>query len=147
MKFQKTEPRFCKWKSNYYNDINIFMPLKNPCTYLLAEEKTWKCICNTKSELLQNCSEKQIMPFKTTANELFNDILCYLVIDSFDWKISIFEQAVVVVYYVLNNANVVPIRKEMKWNYFIRPSICGLYEGYLRMIIKYSIWFCISSVS
>ena len=63
---------------------------------------------------MQNCSEKQIMPFKTTANELFNDILCYLVIDSFDWKISVFEQAVVVVYYALNNANVVPIRKEMK---------------------------------
>ena len=28
------------------------------------------------------------MPFKTAVNWLFNDICCYLVIGSFDWKIE-----------------------------------------------------------
>ena len=71
------------------------MSLENPCTFLLAKEKTWKLIFNTNSELSQNRTEKQIMPFKTTLNWLFNDILCYLVIGSFDWKIGIFQQTVV----------------------------------------------------
>ena len=65
------------------------------CTFLLAKENTWKRIFNTNSELSQNRTEKQIMPFKTTLNWLFNDIWCYLVIGSFDWKIGIFQQAVV----------------------------------------------------
>ena len=44
------------------------------------------------SELSQICTEKQIIPFKTTVNELFNDI--YLVIGCFDWKIGVFHQTV-----------------------------------------------------
>ena len=46
------------------------------------------------SELSKNPTEKQIMPFKTTVNWLFNDIWCYLVIGCFDWKIGIFQQTV-----------------------------------------------------
>ena len=42
LKFRKTE--FCRWKSNDYNDIYIFMSLKNPCTFLLSKEKTRKRI-------------------------------------------------------------------------------------------------------
>ena len=60
--------------------------------FLLAKEKIWKCIFNTNSELLQNRTEKQIMPFNTTVNWLFNDIWLYLVISCFDWKIRIFQQ-------------------------------------------------------
>ena len=39
---------------------------------------------NPNSEVSQNCTEKQIMPFKTTVNWLFNDIWFYLVIGCFD---------------------------------------------------------------
>ena len=31
-KSQKTETRFCKWKSNGYSDINILLSMKNRCT-------------------------------------------------------------------------------------------------------------------
>ena len=101
LKFQKTEARFCRWKSND-NDINIFLSLENPCTFLLEKEKTRKRIFNTNSELSQNGTEKQIMPFKATVNWLFNDIWCYLVIGCFDWKIAFFQKTIVRVYYILN---------------------------------------------
>ena len=52
----------------------IFLVLKNACAFLLAKEKTCKSIFNTNSELLQIRTEKQIMPFKTTVDWLFNDI-------------------------------------------------------------------------
>ena len=41
------------------------------------------------------------MPFKTTGNQLFNDIY-YLVIGCFHWKTGFFQQTVVMVYYILN---------------------------------------------
>ena len=41
------------------NDINMFQSLENPCTFLLAKEKTRKHIFNTNSELSQNRTEKQ----------------------------------------------------------------------------------------
>ena len=47
LKSQKTETCFCRWKSNYYNDINIFLSLENPFTFLLVKEETWKCIFKT----------------------------------------------------------------------------------------------------
>ena len=43
-------------------------------TLLLAKEKIRKRIFNTNSELLQNRTEKQIIPLKTTVNWLFSDI-------------------------------------------------------------------------
>ena len=89
LKFQKPKTDFCWWKSNDYNDINIFLLLENSCTFLLAKEKTWKSICNTNSELLQNRTEKQIMQLKTTVNWLFNCIWRYLAIGCFDWKIGV----------------------------------------------------------
>ena len=39
---------------------------------------------NTNIELSQNRTEKQIMPFKITVNELLNDVGCYLFIACFD---------------------------------------------------------------
>ena len=76
--------------------------VKKPCTFLLAKEKTWKRIFNANSELSQNRREKQFMPSKTGVNWLYNDIWCYLSSACFDWKIGIFQQAVVRVYYILN---------------------------------------------
>ena len=55
----------------------------------------WKRIFNINSELSPNCTEKTNYAFQTALNCLFNDILCYLVIGSFDWKIGIFQQTVV----------------------------------------------------
>ena len=45
-------------KSTDNNDINIFLSLENPCTFLLANEKTWKRIFNPISELSQNSTKK-----------------------------------------------------------------------------------------
>ena len=59
-------------KEHCNNDINIFLSLENPGTFLLAKDP--KSIFNTNSELLQNRTEKQIMPFKATVNWLFNDL-------------------------------------------------------------------------
>ena len=42
---------------------------------------------------MQNPTEK-VMPFKTTANWIFNDIWCYLVIGCFDWKLDVFQKTV-----------------------------------------------------
>ena len=98
LKIEKTEERFCRWKNTDNNDINISLSLQNPCNFSL-----WKKIAeNANTELSQNCTEKQIMPSKITINWLFNDILCYLFIACFDWKIRVFQQTVVRVYYTLN---------------------------------------------
>ena len=83
LKFLKTETRFWRWKGTDNSDINIFLSLKNPCT--------WKRIFNTNSELSQNRTEKQIIPSKATVNWLFNEILCYLFIGCFDWKTDVFQ--------------------------------------------------------
>ena len=77
------------------------MSLEKPCTFLLTKEKTWKCILNTNSELLQNLTEKQVMPSKITINRLLGDI-CYLFIACFDWKVGIFQQTFVRVYCILS---------------------------------------------
>ena len=65
---------------------------------MLAKEKTWKRFFNTKSNLSQNRTEKQIMLFKTTVNCQFNIIWCYLVIVCFDKKIGVFNKQLLGVY-------------------------------------------------
>ena len=91
---KKKNPKiwFWRWKTTNNNDINIFLSLENPCTFLLAKEKTWRRIVFTNSNLSQNRTEKQIMPSQTTINWLFNDIWCYLFFAYFDWKIGVFQQ-------------------------------------------------------
>ena len=74
LKFQKTETNFCRWERTDNNDINIFLSLENPCTFLLRKEKMWKHIFNTNNESWESRAEKQIMPFKTTVNCQFNNI-------------------------------------------------------------------------
>ena len=106
LKFKKTETVFCRWKSNNYV-INIFLSLENPCTFLLAKEKTWKRIFKTNYESSQNHTRKQFMPSKTTLNWIFNDIWCYLVIGNFDDKIGVFEQTVVRV--IITSLSFIPV--------------------------------------
>ena len=101
MKFQKTETWFCRWKSTDNNNINIFLSLEKPCTFLLEKGKIRKCIFNTNNEFSQNRKEKRIMSSNTAINWLVNDILCYLFIACFNWKIGVFQQIVVRVYYIL----------------------------------------------
>ena len=74
IKFSNNRGTVLYMKSTDNNDINIFLSLGNPCTFLLAKEKTGKRICNTNTELSQNRTEKQIMPSETTTTWLFNDI-------------------------------------------------------------------------
>ena len=65
------------WDSFVHERAMITTTLISSChweilvPFLLAKEKTWKCVFNTNSGLLQNQTEKQIMPFKTTVNWLF----------------------------------------------------------------------------
>ena len=56
------------------------------------------------------------MLFKATANCLFNDIWCYLVIECFDWRIGIFQQTIV-------KGLLYPQMKvfEWKWYFCIKP--------------------------
>ena len=79
LKSQKTETGFCKLKSTDNNDINTFLSLVNLCTFFIVKEKTWKRIFNINSELLQNRTEKQIIPSKITISWLFNDMWCYMI--------------------------------------------------------------------
>ena len=108
---------FCKCKSTDNSDINIFQPLENPWSFLLAKEKTWKRIFNTNGELSPNRPEKKKKPSKTTINWLFKDIWCYLFIACFDWKIDIFQQTVVRVYFTFNVLRRV-IKFENFFNFF-----------------------------
>ena len=73
--------------------------------FACEKKKTWKRIFNTNSELLQNLTEKQIMPSKTKINWLYNDTWCYLLIACFDCKIGFFQQTVVTVSHILNSQN------------------------------------------
>ena len=93
-KFKKTETRFCRWKSNECNNINIFMSRK-PLYLFACKRKDLKTHFNTNYELSPNLTEKQFMSSKATLNWVFNDMRCYLVICCFDWKIDLFQQAVV----------------------------------------------------
>ena len=58
IKLSKTEKCFCRWKGTDNNEINIFLSLENPCTFLFAKEKTWKRIFNTNSELSHKIVQK-----------------------------------------------------------------------------------------
>ena len=110
-------------KSNDNNENNIFLSLENHCTFLLDKEKTWKRIFNTNSELSENHAEKQIMPSKIAINWLFTNIWCYLLIASFDWKIVVFQQTVLRVYYILNS-----FVCSKKKNYLKKVDIVNLIE-------------------
>ena len=60
LKFEEVEIWFCRWKSNDYNDINIFLTLENLCIILLAKEKTWKRISKTNCELSRLCNDESL---------------------------------------------------------------------------------------
>ena len=73
----------CHWKTL----VPFYMQKKRPENAFLT--------------LTMDRTEKQIMPSKTTVSWLFENIWCYLVIAFFDWKIGVFQQTVVRVYYIL----------------------------------------------
>ena len=143
-------------KEHWCNDINIFLSLENPSAFLLVKEKTWKCIFNTNSELSQNCTKKQIMPSKTTINWQFNGVWCYLFIACFDWKLGVFQQTVVRVYYIfkfLSLAEVLGCSKSNRpwqdlvfsvspydWQFPTMLSFCCSLYGSL------SLGFCVSPI-
>ena len=102
IKFQKTDTRICRLESPDNNNIIIFLSLENRCTFLFANEKTWKRIFNIDSKFSQNCTEKKIVPSKATINWIFNDMGYYLFIACFDWTIGAFQQTIVRVYYILD---------------------------------------------
>ena len=52
--------------------------------------------------IIAKLTEKQITPSETIVNWIFHDIWCCLFIASFWWKIGVFQQRVVRVYYILN---------------------------------------------
>ena len=131
IKFQKTETQFCRWRSTDNNDIDIFLSLENPRTFLLVKEKIWKCIFNTDSEFLQKHTKKQITPSKTTINWLFNDVWYYLSIACFDWKIDVFQQRVVLVCYILNLVLFGIIKKQIGKHYLTVLLISKLLKDFM----------------
>ena len=78
------------------NYINILLSLKNPCTFLLAKEKTWKHIFNSNSELSQNYTEKELCHLK---QQLIDYLIIYDVIYSL--LVLIEKLQVANVYYIL----------------------------------------------
>ena len=115
----------------------IFLSLENHCAFFFAKEKTWKNIFNTNSELSQNRTEKHFMPFKTTVNWLFNDIGRCLIIGCFDWKIGIFHQTVVMVYYIF--------KESAKWSHWRVRNISIKKTHNWRMLIFFSRGYCFRS--
>ena len=89
LKFQKTETRFCRWKSTDNSNINIFLSLENP---LLVKQfacvhfclwNNWRRIIITNSELSQNrtekhCFRKFLMLFVLQRIEKENSLLVVL---------------------------------------------------------------------
>ena len=78
------------------NYMNILLSLKNPCTFLLAKEKTWKDIFNSNSELSQNYTEKELCHLK---QQLIGYLIIYDVIYSL--LVLIEKLQVANVYYIL----------------------------------------------
>ena len=102
---------------------------------MLAKEKIWKEAFNINSELSQNRTEKQIMPFKTTVTWLCNDMWCYLVIAFFDWKVGVFQQRVVNVYCILVSLSFV---KSSWWFRLSKALESPLLL--LQLLIHYLVW-------
>ena len=125
LKFQKTETWFCRWKSTD-KENNIFLSLESPCSFLLPKEKTWKGILTLI--VIKNGKEKLIMPFKTV-NWLF---MMSFIHACFDWKIVVFQQIIVRVYYILKGSII--------WNYRakINTWLGSIYDD---MFSKVN-WFC-----
>ena len=65
--------------------------------FYLRKKRLENALLTLKVNYRKIALKKQIMP----SNWLFNDILCYLLIACFDWKVGVFHQTVVGVYYIL----------------------------------------------
>ena len=97
LKFQKIETGFCWSKALITMTLISSRHWKTLVLFFLIKKRPKSMILT----LIVNCTEKQIMSPKTAINWLFNDIWCYLFIACFDWKICVFQQTVISVYYIL----------------------------------------------
>ena len=91
--------------------------------------------------------KKNYMPSKTTINWLFNDIWCYLFIACFDWKIDVFQQTVVRVYYNLNSRRhfslFLTISHSLSWKYGCRGQHIFLPNpDILQKIANKKVFYC-----
>ena len=67
----------CRWKSNDYNNINYFLSLGNPCTFLLAKEKTQKRTFHIIARLYKKKTNYAIQ----NNSKLAINMWCYLLIE------------------------------------------------------------------
>ena len=75
---------------------------------------TWKRpvkdqISNTNSELLQNSNKNTNYVIRNNKELTVQWYMCYLCIACFEWKINVFQQRVISVYYILYRFYVIPI--------------------------------------
>ena len=61
----------------------FILVLSSPAVFRL-QNRVSDWVSRAENASYRNRTEKQIMPFQTKVNWLFNDILCYLVIGYFD---------------------------------------------------------------
>ena len=74
---------------------------KTPVHFFLPKKRSENAILTLIMNYLKIAQKKQIMLSKTAINLLFNNIGCYLFSACFDWKVGVFQQTVVRVYYFL----------------------------------------------
>ena len=100
--FQGHNERFTK-----YLDLKLKFQKPRPRNFSLAKEKTWKRKTHKHQIMAISYREtnQAIQNKSSKVNLLFNDIWCYLFIACFDLKITIFQQIVVRVFYILNYKN------------------------------------------
>ena len=114
--------------------------------------QTRKHIFNTNSELSQNCTEKQIIPSKTTINWLFNDIWSYLliayllramlVVTRF-WgsNLCIWYIYMVFIFLVYLKIKLVKRISYLRWLFFTKTSILAENEQNLKSWLMISVWW------
>ena len=83
---------FKKLRHYFVNERAMIKTKLMSCTFLLAKEKTWKRTFNINDKLSQKCTEKEIMPFKTTVNWLFKSYVMLFTYCLFWMKTGAFQQ-------------------------------------------------------
>ena len=87
LKFHKNEALFCRWKSDDYNGIYIFLSLENSCTFLLAKWRAKERTVNYRKIIQKNslCLPKQ-------QYIVYLMIWCNLLVVCFEQKIGVFNK-------------------------------------------------------
>ena len=82
--FKKLRHCFVDERAQKTATLTSFWHWKILVPFCLRKKKPEKAFLILTLNYRKNCTEKKIMPFKTTVTWLFNDIWCYLVIGCFD---------------------------------------------------------------